>query len=115
MVEGGMAYDEGLAQLFRDDLAGEPVREQKMFGGLCFLLNGNMVAGVYSGGGMFRIDKADRDAALRVAGAEPIRMGKAGREMAGMVGLAPEAMGDDARRGALLAMSLGLVRRLPPK
>ena len=110
-----MAYDEGLAQIFRDDLAGENVREQKMFGGLCFLLNGNMVAGVHPGGGMFRIDKADRAAALAVPGAGPIAMGAAGREMAGIVGLAPEAMADEAARGRLLALSLALVRRLPPK
>lgn len=108
-----MAYDEGLAQIFRDDLAGEEVREQKMFGGLCFLVRGNMVAGVHSGGGMFRIGKEDRDAALAVRDAAPIRMGA--REMAGMVGLPPEAMADDARRGALLALALAHVRSLPPK
>lgn len=108
-----MAYDEGLAQILRDDLAAEPVRERKMFGGLCFLIAGNMVAGVHSGGGMFRIAKADRGAALAVPGAAPIMMGA--REMAGMVGLAPGAMADDARRGALLALALAHVRTLPPK
>ncbi|MCB2116740.1 MAG: TfoX/Sxy family protein [Rhodobacteraceae bacterium] len=110
-----MAYDEALAQILRDDLRGEDAREQKMFGGLCFLMRGNMVAGVYSGGGMFRIAKEDRAAALAVPGAAPILMGKAGREMAGMVGLAAEAMPDDAARARLLGMALGLVRTLPPK
>ncbi len=110
-----MAYDEGLAQIFRDDLAEEAFREQKMFGGLCFLVNGNMVCGVHSGGGMFRVAKADRAAALSVPGAGPIRMGKAGREMAGMVGLGPDAMADEAARGRLLGLSLAHVRTLPPK
>ncbi len=108
-----MAYDEGLAQILRDDLGGEPFRERKMFGGLCFLIAGNMVAGVYSGGGMFRVARADRAAALCVPGAEPIRMGS--RVMGGMVGLPPEAMADDAARGRLMALALAHVRGLPPK
>ena len=108
-----MAYDEGLAQILRDDLSGEPVLERKMFGGLCFLIAGNMVAGVYSGGGMYRVANADRAAALSVPGAEEIRMGA--RVMGGMVGLPPEAMADDAARGRLMALALAHVRGLPPK
>ena len=108
-----MAYDEGLAQILRDDLRGESLREQKMFGGLCFLIAGNMVAGVYPGGGMFRVAKADRASALEVPGAEEIRMGA--RVMGGMIGLSPAAMGDDAARGRLMALALAHVRRLPPK
>ncbi len=108
-----MAYDEGLAQLLRDDLAEEPFREQKMFGGLCFLQGGHMVAGVHSAGTMYRIDAARRAAAVAVPGAHPLRMGR--REMAGMVGLSPEDTDDDTRRGALLALALATVRGLPPK
>ena len=108
-----MAFDEGLAQILRDDLAGEPFRERKMFGGLCFLIAGNMVAGVYPGGGMFRVAKADRASALEVPGAEEIRMGA--RVMGGMIGLSPAAMGDDAARGRLMALALAHVRTLPPK
>ena len=108
-----MAYDEGLAQILRDDLPGEPFRERKMLGGLCFLIAGNMVAGVYPGGGMFRVAKADRASALEVPGAEEIRMGA--RVMGGMIGLSPAAMGDDAARGRLMALALAHVRRLPPK
>ena len=41
-----MAYDEGLAQIFRDDLAAQDgISEKKMFGGLCFLNNGHMLCG----------------------------------------------------------------------
>ncbi|MBE2274982.1 MAG: TfoX/Sxy family protein [Rhodobacteraceae bacterium] len=108
-----MAYDEGLAQLLRDDLAEEPFREQKMFGGLCFTLRGHMVAGVHSIGTMYRIDARRRAAAAAVPGAQPLRMGA--REMAGMIGLSPEDTADDARRGALLALALATVRTLPPK
>ncbi len=53
-----MAYDEGAAALLRDELVGTgEVREQKMFGGLCFMVNGHMVCGVHKGGGMFRVGK----------------------------------------------------------
>ena len=56
-----MAYDEGLASLMRESLENEPgYSEKKMFGGLCFLIYGNMVSGVHSGGGMFRVGKATR-------------------------------------------------------
>ena len=40
-----MAFDPGLAQLLRDDLAGEAVVETAMFGGLCFLAGGHMICG----------------------------------------------------------------------
>ena len=60
-----MAYDEGLAELMRGDLAGVPgITEKKMFGGLCFLLDGNMLCGVHKGGGMFRVGKDNEAAAL---------------------------------------------------
>ncbi|RBI75144.1 hypothetical protein DQW77_05640 [Roseovarius sp. TE539] len=46
-----MAYDEGLAEVMRDDLgARDGISEKKMFGGIAFLLNGNMVCGVHGGG-----------------------------------------------------------------
>jgi TfoX/Sxy family transcriptional regulator of competence genes len=108
-----MAYDEGLAQLLRDDLAAEPVVEKKMFGGLAFLIGGHMVAGVHKGGAMFRIAAADRAAALALPGAFQLRMGA--RPMAGMLGLTPEDAAEDARRGALLALALRAVKALPPK
>lgn len=51
-----MAYDEGMAQLLRESLSEAPdYSERKMFGGLCFMLSGNMVCGVHRRGGMFRL------------------------------------------------------------
>ncbi|HEX9859375.1 MAG TPA: TfoX/Sxy family protein, partial [Paracoccaceae bacterium] len=65
-----MAWDEGLAQLLRDDLAADPaggaVTEKKMFGGLAFLLHGHMVCGIHKGGAMFRVGKPNEAAALAV-------------------------------------------------
>ena len=55
-----MAYDEGLAEILRGDLADLPgIAEKKMFGGMAFMLNGNMLCGVHQAGGMFRVGKAN--------------------------------------------------------
>ncbi len=109
-----MAYDEGLAQLMRDDLTDEPgITETKMFGGLCFLRNGHMVCGLYKGAGMFRVGKDATDAALKTPGTSQMMM--TGRAMPGMVDATAEVIADDAKRAHLLAMSLAHARSLPPK
>lgn len=108
-----MAYDEGLAQLLRDDLLAEPIEEKRMFGGLAFLRHGHMVCGVHKGGAMFRVGKENYAAALAVPGAAPMMF--TGKAMVAMVDVSDEAMVDDARRGALMAMALATVRDLPPK
>jgi TfoX/Sxy family transcriptional regulator of competence genes len=76
-----MAYDEDLAwsirELLRDEQA---LTEQKMFGGLAFLVNGNMaVAASGQGGLLVRVDPADNDALIATGGAEPMVMGAAWR------------------------------------
>ena len=59
MQEGqNMAYDEGLAQIMRDHLAGMPgITEKNMFAGMAFMLNGNILCGVHIDGGMFKVGK----------------------------------------------------------
>lgn len=109
-----MAYDDGLAALMRDDLVGEDgITEKTMFGGVAFLLHGNMVCGVHSGGAMFRVGKPDEGAARAVDGAGPMMF--SGRPMGGMIDVTDEAMADDSRRGTWLAMALAHARSLPPK
>jgi hypothetical protein len=108
-----MAWDLGLAQLMRDDLAGQGAVEKKMFGGLAFMLGGHMVCGIHKGGAMFRVGKPNEAAALAVPGARPMMF--TGKPMAGMVDCSDEACADDARRGQLMALALGFVRGLPPK
>ena len=108
-----MAWDEELAQLMRDDLAGEPVTEKKMFGGLAFLLYGHMVCGIHKGGAMFRVGKPNEVAALAIDAAPPMMF--TGRPMPGMINLFDPAAGDDARRGRAMALALGFVKALPPK
>ena len=108
-----MAYDEGLAQLLRDDLAEEPVSEKKMFGGLAFLYHGNMLCGVHQGGGMFRVGKAQQDQALAIDGAGPMQF--TGRPMSGFVEVTDDALADDTRRSELMTLALGFVKTLPAK
>ena len=109
-----MAYDEGLAEILRTDLEGlGVVTEKKMFGGLCFMLNGNMLCGVHKGGGMFRVGKQNHAAALEIEGAGP--MAFTGRPMGGMVDVDDDAMADDTRRAELMRLAMDFVGALPPK
>ena len=78
-----MAYDEELADRLRELLDGElGLTEQKMFGGLAFLIGGNMaVAASGQGGVLVRVDPADSDALLASTNARPMEM--RGRQMRG--------------------------------
>ena len=68
-----MPYDEGLAELLRNNLADMPdIAEKRVFGGLCFMKDGHMLCGVHKGGGMFRVGKGRQTAALAVEGAAPL-------------------------------------------
>ena len=109
-----MAYDEGLAELMRSELSDEPgLSEKKMFGGLCFLKDGNMICGVHDGGGMARVGKARESEAVSLPGIDPLSF--TGRKMGGMVDVAEEVIADDERRAQIVAMALEYARSLPPK
>ena len=108
----GMPYDQGLAARVRELIIGEPgLTEKKMFGGLAFLIGGNMaVAASGHGGLMVRVDPADCDALVSATSARVVQM--RGRPMrgwlyleAGDVGAADE-LGDWVARGASFARSL---------
>ena len=109
-----MAYDKGLAELLRGDLADLPgVAEKKMFGGMAFMLNGNMLCGVRQGGGMFRVGKQNESAALKINGAGPMQF--TGRKMGGMIDISDDAMADDKARAECLRLALKFVTALPAK
>ena len=108
-----MTIDQGLAHLLREDLTGEPITEKPMFGGLCFLLNGNMVSGTMKASALFRVGKPNDVAALAIPGT--YAMVQRDKPMAGFVELSAEDCGDDARRSTLSAMALAFARTLPPK
>jgi TfoX/Sxy family transcriptional regulator of competence genes len=109
-----MAYDEGLAEQMRDDLSDlQGITERKMFGGLCFMLNGNMVCGVHSGGGMFRVGKSREAEARTIEGAGELTF--TGRPMGGMIEVDDDALGDDERRGKWVALAVANAASLPAK
>ena len=110
-----MAFDEGLAELLREDLADKQSRieEKRMFGGLCFMLDGHMLCGVHTGGGMFRVGKEREAEALAIEGVS--EMAFTGRKMGGLVDITDEALADDTRRAQLLALAMKNVASLPSR
>jgi hypothetical protein len=108
-------YDERLADRIRELLGGESrLTEQKMFGGLAFLIGGNMaVAASGQGGALVRVDPAQSDRLVATTNARPMEMG--GRRMSGWLRVAP----DDLRTKRQLAKWVGLgatyARSLPTK
>ena len=90
-----MAYDERLAERTRSHLVGrDDVREQKMFGGLAFMVSGRMAAGVIGDDLMVRVGRDDYDEAVRRPNARP--MDFTGRPSKGMVYVSPEGTASDA-------------------
>ncbi len=108
-----MAFDEDLAQRMRDILARTgAVREVRMFGGLCFMLNGNMVAGTSKRGLLVRVGKDRHAGAVARPGARPMEM--AGRPMAGCVFVDP-APRDERELREWLELAVTFVDTLPAK
>lgn len=107
-----MAYDENLADRIRELLAGESdVTEKKMFGGLAFLIGGNMaVAASGQGGVLVRVDPAQSDALVATTSAR--RMEMRGRPMQGWLLVDSDELGtrrqlaDWVERGTTYARSL---------
>lgn len=109
-----MAYDEGQAQIMRDALEEfDGITERKMFGGLCFMLHGNMLCGVHAKGGMARVGKPREEEALKIPGTRPLDF--TGRPMGGIISLEDTAVEDDVIRAKWLALALENARSLPPK
>lgn len=110
-----MAYDEELANRVREQLADEAgVTEKAMFGGLAFLLNGNMtVAASGQGGLLVRVDPAASDAAVARQHASIAVM--RGREMPGWIRVAAEGVRTKRQLSSWTRRSLEFVRTLPPK
>ena len=108
-----MPFDPHLAERIRaalEDRAG--VQERKMFGGYCWMLNGNMLCGVEVGRYMFRVGKDLEAEALARRGAKPMDI--TGKPMRGLVWVDAEA----AREAGLptwIDLAARFVGSLPPK
>ena len=109
-----MAYDPGHAQLMQEALGDTPnISEKKMFGGLCFMLNGHMVCGVHKDGGMAREGKQAEPDALLIEGIAPLSF--TGRKMGGMVDVSEDVLSDNIRLEKIVSMALDYAKSLPPK
>ena len=109
-----MAYDENLAQRIRAFLADrDDVTEKRMFGGLAFLVSGNMaVAASGQGGIMSRCDPAETDDHLD-HGAEPMIM--RGKPMVGWLRIPDDRIADDGELARWVRVGTLTAASLPPK
>ena len=110
-----MAYDEDLAERIRELVAGEPgVTEQKMFGGLAFLIGGNMaVAASGQGGVLVRVDPAQSDAIVDTTNAYPLEM--RGRQMQGWLRVDQEDVRTRRQLASWVELGTAYARSLPAK
>jgi TfoX/Sxy family transcriptional regulator of competence genes len=110
-----MAYDEELAERVRELVAGEKgVTEQRMFGGLAFLINGNMsVAASGQGGLLVRVEPEEGDALIDDKDIQPMIM--RGREMTGWLRVDAAAVRTENQLQQWVARSVGFARSLPAK
>ena len=110
-----VAYDADLVNRLRELLADEDgLTEKKMFGGLAFLLHGNMsVSASRNGGLLVRVDPAETRAALARPHTALMQMG--GRTMDGWITVAPEGLKTRRELAAWVTRSVGYARTLPRK
>ena len=110
-----MAYDEHLAARIRELMGGErDVTEQRMFGGLAFLIGGHMaVAASGQGGLMVRLDPDDTDALVAKPHARPFEM--RGRPMRGWLRVDAEGLQTKRQLEPWVKRGVAYARSLPPK
>ena len=110
-----MAYDEDLANRIRELVLMEPgVTEQRMFGGLAFLINGNMsVSASGQGGLLLRVDPVETDSLLGKPHARPFEM--RGRVMEGWLRVDPDGVRTKGQLERWVARGVAYARSLPRK
>jgi len=110
-----MAYDQELAERIRRLIGSDPdLTEKKMFGGLAFLIRGNMaIAASSQGGAMVRVDP--RESAALVAASAASVMEMRGRSMPGWLHVSSDDLRTDDDLAAWVDRGTGYARSLPPK
>jgi TfoX/Sxy family transcriptional regulator of competence genes len=110
-----MAYDEELARRIRELIGSEPLlTEKKMFGGLAFLIGGNMaVAASGQGGLLVRVDPARSDALVASSAARPMEM--RGRQMQGWLRVDGEHLRTKRQLAAWVGRGVSFASSLPAK
>ena len=109
-----MAYDEALADRVREILtARSELSERKMFGGIAFMLAGNMAVGVLGEDLIVRLDPADGEKAVAETGVREFDF--TGRPMKSIVYVSPERTGDDEGLAEWVEAGADFASSLPAK
>ncbi len=109
-----MAFDETLAARIRKCLARhKSVKDKKMFGGLIFLLNGNMLVGVWKGSLIARIGPVEHEAAVLESHVKILDI--TGKPMKGWVLVEPQGVVDDVQLKQWIQRAWNFVKELPGK
>jgi TfoX/Sxy family transcriptional regulator of competence genes len=109
-----MAYDEGVAQRIREYLeVRDDVVEKKMFGGLAFMVAGNMCCGVINDSVMARVGPAEYREALALPHTR--EMDFTGKPLKGFIYVEPDGFSDDVALSSWIERCLSFVSTLPPR
>jgi hypothetical protein len=109
-----MAYDAAIARRVREHFAGrDGVTERKMFGGVAFLVHGNMCCGVVNDTLMARVGAENYEQALKRPHADQMRF--TGKPMRGFVTVSPEGFETDTALHDWVSLCEQFVRTLPRK
>jgi TfoX/Sxy family transcriptional regulator of competence genes len=109
-----MAYDELLAARVRARIGDHPgLTEREMFGGIAFIIGGNMAVGVHGDDLMVRVGKAGHDAAVTRPGARI--MDFTARPMVGWITVTPEGFTRDGDLDAWVDLGVAFAGSLPAK
>lgn len=108
-----MSYNLKLAERIRSELAGIPFVEKKMFGGVGFLLNGNMACGVYKEDMIARVDPEKHAQLIKQPYAKPFAI--TGKPMKGWLMVEPGGCKTAKQLGAWVKESMEFALTLPPK
>jgi TfoX/Sxy family transcriptional regulator of competence genes len=110
-----VAYDEELAERIRGLIGDEPaLTEKKMFGGLAFLIGGNMAVGASGQGGILvRVDPEESDTLVEATSAYPMEM--RGRPMGGWLRVDSDELGAEDELAKWVEIGTTYARSLPAK
>ncbi len=109
-----MAYDEGLAERIRQVLDQQPgLVEKKMFGGIGFMLHGNMACGVTKDELVVRVGPERYAQAVAMPHTRPFDF--TGRPMKGWVMVAPDGLESDDDLAGWVHQGIDFALSLPPK
>jgi hypothetical protein len=109
-----MPYDRGLSERLEAVFSVRAgMTHKKMFGGIGWLLNGNMVAGIYKEFLIVRVGEREAASLLKDKGVRPMDI--TGKPMKGWLMVSPEGYEDDGDLGRYTSAALAFVRGLPEK